>query len=112
MFKIIDNEITLTKGDSGSFTIRAINPDDSEYEWKDGDRVVFSLRERGLRKCLLMEKEGRYIELLPEETRKLKCGRYLYDVVLYAAGGEVATIISPTLFEVKEKVHRLNREPI
>lgn len=112
MFKIIDNEITITKGDSGSFTIRAMNPDDSEYEWKDGDRLIFSLRERGLRKGVILEKEGRYIELYPEETRKMKCGRYLYDVVLYTVGGDVATIIPPTLFEVKEKMHRSLAEKI
>ena len=40
----------------------------------------------------------------PEDTKFLSFGKYLYDVELTTASGDVYTVIVPTTFEVLKEV--------
>lgn len=101
------NKITLAKGDSCRFTVTVKNPDGSAYSLREGDILRFSLRQDKIGGGILLEKEGSLIDLLPSETKNLPTGKYLYDVVLYAATGEVCTVIAPTSFEIRKVVHKI-----
>ncbi len=107
IFSIKDNEMALAKGDSCCFTVTVKNPDGSVYSLREGDNLRFSLRQNKLGGDILIEKEGSLIELLPSETKNLPTGKYLYDVVLISAAGEICTVIAPTSFEIRKVVHKI-----
>ncbi len=99
------NEIRITKGDSMSIEVELKNPDGSFYEMKEGDKIVFSVKQRlGDKYEVLLEKEGLPFEFTAEET-SLPTGKYFYDVVLESRAGDRTTVIEPTLFEVTPAVH-------
>lgn len=55
----------------------------------------------------MLEKDGDLIFISPDDTKNLPTGKYVYDVVLYSATGEVCTVITPTIFEIRKAVHEI-----
>lgn len=104
MFRIKDNKITLTRGDSAIFDITAKCQDGSDYAFSEEDQVVFTLRRSPAAGDIYMQKTGTHIEIEPEDTAKMSFGHYYYDVQLTQPDGTVDTIIVPTSFELAEEV--------
>ncbi len=99
------NEIRITKGDSMSIEVELKNPDGSFYEMKEGEKIIFSVKQRlSGRYEVLLEKEGLPFEFSAEEMN-LPTGKYFYDVVLTSRAGDRTTVIEKSLFEVTPKVH-------
>ena len=106
MFLVENNNISITKGDSGFFFIKLTNGDKSEYEPKEGDRIVFSVKKKKESFCpLIIEKEGVKITLGSAETEKIPSGDYVYDVVVISKAGERYTAIEGD-FCVRKAVHK------
>ena len=47
---------------------------------------------------------GAAIHIRPEDTKELSFGKYLYDIQLTTADGDIYTVIPPTTFEILKEV--------
>ena len=108
MFKVDDNNISLIRGDTGSFNIQIVDSAGEEVTLNENDALTFTLRRSASHPSILLQK---YIDVAaltllikPDDTAGLTFGKYVYDIQLRAADGSVDTIIPPHSFEVLEEV--------
>lgn len=104
-----DNTIHLTRGDTARFRItQAMNLATGEpYVFLPEDILEFTIKKSVNDTNPLIHKKvqgGEIIHLLPEDTKSLSFGRYVYDVQLTLANGDIYTIIVPTVFEIAKEV--------
>lgn len=100
MFKVEDNMIYLTRGDTGYARLELENED----VFYPGDEVILSVKRTfnnsnyALQKVITVEEETNTLVLKfePEDTRLLSYGLYFYDIQLTrAVNGDVFTIVTP-----------------
>ena len=106
MFKINNKTISITRGDTGIFTL-TIKNGDTDYDYSN-DTVKFTVKESTTAAEPLIQKTvvyGENIVIEPSDTASLKYGDfYVYDVQLTTAGGIVDTVIVPSKFIVLPEV--------
>ena len=92
--------IYMTRGDTENISVKL-----NGYDLKAGDKVELTVR-RTVASIVVMHKEvtefaenAALIHILPEDTSKLRPGRYVYDVQL-TYNGNVKTVIPPSTFEI------------
>ena len=104
-----DNTIHLTRGDTARLLIdRAANAvTGRDYVFTPEDRVTMTVKKTVYDTSPALQISvpgGAAIHIKPEDTRELSFGRYLYDVQLTTADGDVYTVIAPATFEVMKEV--------
>ena len=104
----VDGSIRLTRGDTARFSVK-INNDisDNEYDIQDNDELKFSVKRKikDETPCVQKSITGTNTFIIePQDTDRLAFGSYVYDVQLTTAGGDVYTVIEPTLFEILTEV--------
>lgn len=104
-----DNTIHLTRGDTARLLIdRAANlATGKDYEFKPTDVVEMAVKKSVCDETALIRKSvsgGEAIHILPEDTKPLAFGRYVYDVQLTTAEGDVYTVVTLATFEVTKEV--------
>lgn len=92
MLKVLDgNKIFLTRGDSGSVTVTLTDAGGDPYD-ASGDTVEFGVKKSIYdTECLIKKtlEDGETITFVPEDTKDLDFGDYLYDVqVTHVTEGE------------------------
>lgn len=105
MLKVVNNEIYLTRGDTATLEL-TVEKDGAPYDFS-ADTVLFSIK-----KCVeepkpLIQKQfvdGK-VSLVESDTSDLPFGQYLYDVVVSRPGGEICTVITPTVLTIGGEVH-------
>ena len=97
-----ENEIHLTRGDTGNFTVSLFNKDGSAYTMGANDTLVFSMRNDQM---VVLSKtfSTTQIEIEPNDTKKLACQPYRYEIELHS-GNEVYTVIAWSLFILEREV--------
>ena len=106
MFKINGNEISITRGDSASFSVTLKHEDESAYSLDPEATITFTVKKDTSQPKSLIKKTNTgdtSFTLAPEDTSSLKYGEYVYDIQLNV-GEEVLTVVEPTLFTVTEEV--------
>lgn len=94
----------MTRGDSESISVTF-----SGHEMQDGDFLEMTVRQRPNSPVVLYKKVTDFsgnkaiITIMPEETRELSVGDYVYDMQL-TFGGSVKTIVKPSKFTIGEEV--------
>ena len=105
IFKIKNNDITMTKGDSGCFVIKLKNRDGTEFIPEEGDEVVFSVKEKKYKsEPVVLCKTGTEIIFEGKDTENLGSGSYFYDVFIKCGNGERQTVIEGK-YILKRAVH-------
>lgn len=104
MFDISNDKITITRGDTGKFTVKVYNTLREEFELEYGDEVLFTVKTSTKVVPHLIQKVGPEIVINPEDTKNLEYKTYVYDIQLTLSNGEVHTIISPSDFTVLPEV--------
>lgn len=105
MFVVENNDITMTKGDSGFFTVAFENGDGTEFVLGDGDEVIFSVKRKKEGFCpIVIEKRGEKIIFDREDTEDIASGEYVYDVMICRNTGERYTAIEGK-FTLRKAVH-------
>ena len=103
-----DLTITMTKGDTPTFAFRALLPDGSEYEFEDGDSVVFAAKknkadpEPAFR--IEADLEEKVIRFSEEDTKDLALGKYIWELSLNKANGYRCTFIDNRVLRLKVEV--------
>lgn len=109
MVKIEGTSITLTRGDSFYSDINIKNPDGTDYTPQEGDAVRFALKKKYTDAEPLILKsiptDTLLLHLEPEDTKTLAFGKYVYDIELTKANGDVDTFIYEAEFELAKEVH-------
>lgn len=96
--------ITITRGDTASFSISITDASGAAYEPQEGDTVTFTVKKSTKTDDILIQKTGTAVQLEHEDTADLKYGTYVYDVQLTYASGAIDTFIGPADFVVTEEV--------
>lgn len=94
----IDDEqnITLTRGDTGIFNISLQNQNGKAYTPQEGDTLRFALSDGFGKEALVIKNipiNTCVLEIEPNDTKNLKFKTYKYDVQFTSAQGRVSTII-------------------
>lgn len=102
-----DNSIELTRGDTARLTVTVTNDDGEEYEVQSTDILTLSIKKRvkdseALVSKMLVGSTTFHIE--PGDTSGLPFGKYVYDVQITTAEGDVYTVIAPSEFKIAEEV--------
>ena len=105
MFLVENNNITMTKGDSGFFTVKLENGDGSEYIVADGDKITFTVKKKKESFCaVVLEKRGEVIVFEKKDTEQIPAGEYVYDITLEKSPNERRTVAEGK-FILRKAVH-------
>ena len=104
-----DNTIHLTRGDTARFAIGQIvnTITNTNYTPTADDTVTMTVKKTVLQAdpCVqLIVPGGEVLHIKPEDTKAMAFGKYVYDIQLTMADGDVYTIIPPTTFELLKEV--------
>ena len=104
-----DNTIHLTRGDTARFSIgRIVNTvTNTNYTPSAEDTVTMTIKKTVLQAdpCVqLIVPGGEVLHIKPEDTKAMTFGKYVYDVQLTTADGDVYTIIPPATFDLQKEV--------
>lgn len=103
-YSVTDTTIELTRGDSFSTYVTL-----EGYEPTEGDRIRFAMKKsyKDVEPVLVKEvpTDTMILSLRPADTKELAFGRYVYDMELTTAGGDVFTFITKGLFILTEEVY-------
>lgn len=107
MLKVDSNyNISLTRGDTGVFTIELVDDEGAPYTPKGGDTIRFALDKKyGVADPLIRKDippETLILQIDPEDTKELDFGTYYYDLELTDAFGHVSTILIAKFNVTKE----------
>ena len=109
-------DISLTRGDTLRLKIGIIK-DEEEYTPEDGDVVEFALKRDKMNgdksefrdTAPLVHKvipnESMILAIESEDTKNLGFGRYVYDVAITFASGDVSTFIEDAPFDLTREAH-------
>lgn len=97
-----ENEIHLTRGDSANFTVNLFNKDGSVYTMGANDTLTFSMRNDQI-VVLSKESSSNQIAIEPNDTKKLACQPYRYEIELHS-GNNIYTVIAWSLFILEREV--------
>lgn len=108
-YSISGTTINLTRGDTCYVRINITDSDGVPYIPSTGDKVRFAMKTAYTdRKPVLVKEipiDTMMLVLTPEDTAELEFGRYVYDVELTTAAGEVDTFITKAKFNLTEEVY-------
>ncbi|WP_427112453.1 hypothetical protein [Megasphaera sueciensis] len=106
MYKVVNNRIYLTRGDSASFPLSVTDKDGVTYVVQPDDAIVMTLKKTTADKTYLIQKQlvNGAFSFAPSDTDGREFGDYVYDVQLTMGSGYRDTIIPPTLFRITEEV--------
>ena len=107
-FRVRNNIIYLTRGDTFKAVVSITYPDGSVYTPKEGDKVRFALKETiDDEECLIWRDipiDTMLLILYPEDTKELEFGNYVYDIQLTKANGDVDTFITASKLKITAEV--------
>ena len=108
MYKVEGTNITLTRGDTLNVQI-TMKQGSRDYEPQNGDVIRFAMKKKYTDPEPLITKiipNGTLrLHLDPADTKELDFGRYVYDIELTKANGDVDTFICESVFEIAKEVH-------
>lgn len=115
MYKIDGTTISLVRGDSMSLQF-SLKKDGEEYVPIDGDTIRFAMKHSEFLPGRTDYKDSKpvlvknipyntmMLKLDPEDTKNLEFGKYVYDVQITFASGDVDTFIPPSIFNILAEV--------
>ena len=102
------NTILLTKGDTPTLSFAIFLPDGTEYEFEDGDSVVFAAKRNKVdtEPAILIEAdlETKTISFREEDTKSLEIGKYIWELSLNKADGYRCTFIANKILKLTVEV--------
>lgn len=108
-YSVSGTTITLTRGDTFRAFIKIYDTDALPYIPTDGDRVRFAMKEKYEDANPLLIKDipmgTLELVLLPEDTKNMPFGNYVYDIQIIKANGEVDTFITRARIKLTEEVY-------
>ena len=105
MFTIKNNTITLTRGDTARISLSIKDDSGSDYDFSS-DTVLFTVKKAETDSEIVLQKEvtNGIITINPSDTAELPFRKFVYDVQVTTAGGDVYTVIPPSTLSIEKEV--------
>lgn len=105
MFKVWEDKVWLTRGDSANLTvaIQSIVNNSELYIPSELDTMTFSMKKNELDDEPVLEivsQDNQTIAFAPADTTGIDYGSYVYTVKVETDKGKVFTVVGPACFEV------------
>lgn len=110
-YSVKKTTITLTRGDTFKAQISLTDAESNPYEPVEGDSIRFAVKKDYKdpdREVLIVKNvpmDTLVLTLVPEDTKDMDFGEYVYDLQLTNAAGEVDTFIDKATFILTEEVY-------
>lgn len=107
MFRVVNNNITLIRGDSARISLSIQNADGSEYTVLPTDSVTMMVRKTPTSEVVISKTlDNGLLTITPADTENLPFGSYVYDIQIVhgADNGWTDTIIPIHRFDVLQEV--------
>lgn len=105
MLTLNGNDIHLTRGDTAYLKIDISDTEGFVYTIKNGDILTITVNNISGSNVISKSVDAdNVIVLNSEDTKRLKIGRYKYDIQLTTSIGEIFTIIPKSNFYLEEEV--------
>lgn len=108
MFKIKNNKISMTRGDTLKCKINVTGADGQPYEPGPEDKILFAVKRNAEEKeCLFtvdVPSDTCILHIKPEDTKNLDFGTYKYDMSITLSNGDVHTFIEVTDLTLTEEI--------
>lgn len=106
MITFEDGNISLTRGDTAYISLALVD-NGEPFKWKDGDTVTLTVKRtyEDIEDYLFQKivAGGDTIVIEPIDTKQYEYGRYIYDVQVNTAIGEVFTVVGPATFKLTKE---------
>lgn len=101
------NDIEVIRGDTMHFEVEIVDQKGEPYTLQSGDQLVFTVKKNTSTSLIILQKiiSGGKLIISHEDTASLDYGRYVYDIQLTQANGDVTTVIHPSPFDILEEVN-------
>lgn len=100
--------ITLTRGDTFMALITLTDSENNPYVPVEGDKIRFAMKQTYTDEEPIVIKDipidTMKLILKPEDTKNIAFGKYVYDIQLTKATGEVDTFITKAKINITEEV--------
>lgn len=100
-------DLSMIRGDSESISVKL----SGDATLSTGDSIDMMVRKKAKSPDVYIKKHvtaltngEAVINILPEDTKDMPFGEYVYDIQWTASGGVVTTIIEKSVFEIREEV--------
>jgi len=114
MLKVTKDKVYLTRGDTAFLTVTITDENGDDYEYREGDKVYFRLKQGPTSKTVLVEKEvnteTNQLLLYPEDTIDLKFATYHYEIELVTVENYHFTVIENAEFVIGPELEVHNHE--
>ncbi len=107
MLYINGNTIRMTRGDTAYLTVPITINDNEDYTMGPEDTLTISLKKTIASTKYSLQKTAigsNVLHIAPEDTSELAFGKYVYDIQLNMANGDVYTLIDVDEFEIMAEV--------
>lgn len=106
--KMRKNVVTMTRGDTCSIKISLSDGYGKEYIPDENDEIRFALKKTYDDDYPLIYKviphDTMILKLNPSDTKELDFGKYVYDIQITFANGDVNTFVTKAQFIIEEEV--------
>lgn len=101
------NDIKIIHGDTSRFEVEVLDQTGDKYNLQEEDKLVFTVKKNTSTDITVIQKQilGDTFTLTHEDTKSLDYGKYVYDIQLTQANGDVTTVIQPSIFEIMPEVN-------
>lgn len=105
MFRVINNNISIIRGDSATITLSITDANGEAYTILPTDSVTMMVRKTPTSEVVMSKTftDGT-LNIAPADTSSLPCGNYVYDVQLVHQDGWTDTIIPIHQFNIMQEV--------
>lgn len=94
MFRVVNNNISIIRGDSATITLSVTDANGDPYTILPTDSVTMMVRQTPTSEAVISKTfTDDTLNIAPADTSSLACGTYVYDVQLVHEDGWTDTII-------------------
>lgn len=105
MYRVVNNNISIIRGDSATITLTITDANGDPYVILPTDSVTMMVRQNPNSEAVISKTfTDAVLNIAPADTSSLPCGNYVYDVQLVHADGWTDTIIPVHQFIVLPEV--------
>ena len=106
MYSVLNNTITIVRGDTATFNVELKVEDDGtmeDYTPEEGDIILFKVKKNYTDEDTIITKTGATISLNHDDTKDLTPGEYVYDIEFTSSDGTVIDhVVTVNKFIVQE----------
>jgi hypothetical protein len=109
---ISGTNLSMTRGDSESITVKMVDGDGASIVFATGDTVYLTVRSDTASSTVALQKVISTFEvdgsaIIPidhSDTQSMEFKKYVYDIQWTKQDGTVMTIVKPSVFEITKEV--------